>query len=368
MHQIRAVTLSGYLDVAAATGLDGAAMLREAGLSERALRDPERRIPALAAVRLIESSASESGREDFGLLMAERRSFASLGPVAMLLERLPNLREIVRTSIDFQRHFNDILEFALEDSGDACLIRLDLLPGYIGPRSIDLLVGVVARVFTGATGGSWRPEAVHLKHAAPENPAPWRRFFAAPIEFADTFNGFSTSREAMLRPNPLADAAMAANARRLLGLLPLESGPVGPSERVRRTITLLLPSGRASVGRVAAELGMGPRTLQRLLDKEGTGFAALRDAVRRELAEAYLAQPAHPITSIAGMLGYASPSAFTRWFAAAFGMSPQAWRVRADKRGGAAASEGSQSAVAGAARGKNGMLASNSRPSPSRKV
>jgi AraC-like DNA-binding protein len=332
MHQIRAVTLSGYLEVAAATGLDGAAMLRRAGLSQEALRDPEYRVPAIAAVRLIERSAAESGREDFGLLMAERRSFASLGPVAMLLERLPNLREIVRTTIAFQRHFNDIVEFALEDSGDACLIRLDLSPGYIGPRSVDLLVGVVARMLSGATGGSWGPEAVHLKHAAPHNPAPWRRFFGAPVEFADVFNGFSTSREAILRPNPLVDAAMAANARRLLGLLPLESGPVGPSERVRRTISLLLPSGRASVGRVAAELGMSARSLQRLLAKEGTGFAALRDEVRRELAEAYLTQPARPITSIAGMLGYASPSAFTRWFAAAFGMSPQEWRARTETR------------------------------------
>jgi AraC-like DNA-binding protein len=28
------------------------------------------------------------------------------------------------------------------------------------------------------------------------------------------------------------------------------------------------------------------------------------------------------------LLGYASPSSFTRWFAGAFGMSPQAWRAQ----------------------------------------
>jgi AraC-like DNA-binding protein len=32
------------------------------------------------------------------------------------------------------------------------------------------------------------------------------------------------------------------------------------------------------------------------------------------------------VTTIAEQLGYASPSAFTRWFAAEFGVSPQAWR------------------------------------------
>src|SRR5688572_14286621 len=95
MHQVRAVTLTGYLEVARFVGLDGRRMLRQAGISLEALEDPENRIPAAPIVRLLENSAEQSGCENFGLLMAEARSFASVGPLSLLLERLANAREIV---------------------------------------------------------------------------------------------------------------------------------------------------------------------------------------------------------------------------------------------------------------------------------
>src|SRR5690606_41830622 len=109
MHQMRAVTLSNYLEVATFAGLDGRRMLRQAGISLEALQHPETRIPASAVVRLLERSAAESGCESFGLLVAERRTFASLGPVSLLLQRLPHLRAVMRAPISLQRHFTDVV-------------------------------------------------------------------------------------------------------------------------------------------------------------------------------------------------------------------------------------------------------------------
>jgi AraC-like DNA-binding protein len=89
----------------------------------------------------------------------------------------------------------------------------------------------------------------------------------------------------------------------------------------------MLPVGRGTLAQVADNLGLHARTLQRQLEKEGQTFAALLNAVRRELALRYLSSSAHNMTAIAHMTGYSSPSAFTRWFAAEFGMSPAAWRA-----------------------------------------
>jgi AraC-like DNA-binding protein len=119
---------------------------------------------------------------------------------------------------------------------------------------------------------------------------------------------------------------MALHAQRLLGLVPVEDGPKPASERVRRAIAALLPAGRATLEQVAAQVAMSPRSLQRQLGGEGYRFGELLAEVRKELAEAYLTSSDQPVTSVAGLLGYASPSAFTRWFAGAFGTSPQAWR------------------------------------------
>ena len=333
MHQMRAVTLSGYLEVARSVGLDGQRLLREAAITPEVLSDPELRLPASAVIGLLDRSAALSGCEAFGVLMAEARSFSSLGPLSLLLERLPDVREVILAAIDFQRHMNDVVEISLEDEGDACLIRLDLAPGYWSVQAFDHVVAMAFRMLVAASGGRWQPDCVHLVRKAPADPAPWRRVMPVPIEFGDTFNGLSSTREAMLRPNPMADAAMARHARRLLHLLPVKPISETMRDRVRRAITLLLPSGRATIEQVAAQLGMSPRSLQRRLDDEGHQFAELLAEVRRELATAYLANSAHPVTTVAGLLGYASPSSFTRWFAGTFGASPQAWRAENAGRG-----------------------------------
>jgi AraC-like DNA-binding protein len=334
MHQMRAVVLSHYLEVASSVGLDGHRMLRQAGIPLEALEDPENRLPAGPVVRLLERSAEDSGCESFGLLMAERRTFASLGPVSLLLERLPNLRAVVRTSIVFQRYLNDVVTISLEEAEGTSLIRLDLWPEYWGSQMIDLLVGIAFQVNTGAAGRRWRPSCVHTMCKAPADMSAWRRITSDPIEFEANFNGFSCATEALLIPLPLADEEMARNAHRLLRLLPEVTGPEPIGDKVRRTIALLLPSGRATVDQVASHLGLSARSLQRRLDDEGLQFGELLSGLRQELATAYLANSTRPVTSVASLLGYSSPSSFTRWFAGSFGMSPQHWRTNQRDRAG----------------------------------
>jgi AraC-like DNA-binding protein len=334
VQQMRAVVLSGYVDVASSVGLDGARLLRQAGISLETLEDPENRLPATAVIRLLERSAEESACEYFGLLMAERRTFASLGPVSLLLERLPNLRAVVRAAIVFQRHLNDVVSITLEEEDGTSLIKLDLSSEFWGTQTIDLMLAIAYSVLVGATGGRWKPACVHTMRKRPRDPALWRRIFPVPIEFEDNCNGFSAATASLLIPLPLADETMERNAHNLLRLLPLASGPEVIGDKVRRTISLLLPSGRATVDQVAAQLGLSSRSLQRRLDDEGLQFGELLSGVRQELATAYLANSARPVTSVAALLGYSSPSSFTRWFAGSFGMAPQAWRANHRDRAG----------------------------------
>jgi len=74
MHQMRAVSLSSYLEVAASVGLDGQRLLRQAGISPETLADPEQRLPARVAIGLVDRSAELSGCESFGLQMAAART------------------------------------------------------------------------------------------------------------------------------------------------------------------------------------------------------------------------------------------------------------------------------------------------------
>ena len=332
MHQVRAASLIAYVEVANFVGLDGRRMLREAGINPADLEDHERRLPAQPVMRLMERSANQSGCEAFGLLMAEARTFASLGPLSLLLERPPNVKEVVRACMTFQRQLNDLVAISMEDDGETCLVRLDLIPEYWGPQVFDNAVGIAHRVLVGASGHRWIPGCVHLMRAQPAPSSPWRRYYSVPIEFGASFNGFSCASEAMLIPNPLANVEMEEHARRLLNLIPVNPNPGAVADRVRRVIALLLPQGRAALDDVAAQLGLSPRNLQRRLAAEDETFASCLEAVRCEMAVGYLAIGAHPVTTIAALLGYATPSSFTRWFTRAFGQAPTAWQT-AEKTG-----------------------------------
>ena len=55
---LRSASLTNYVDVARAVGLDPHQMLRAARISRNALLDPDIRIPAAHVGRLLEASAS----------------------------------------------------------------------------------------------------------------------------------------------------------------------------------------------------------------------------------------------------------------------------------------------------------------------
>jgi AraC-like DNA-binding protein len=66
--------------------------------------------------------------------------------------------------------------------------------------------------------------------------------------------------------------------------------------------------------------------LQRKLQAEATSFGELIEALRRELADAYLAQDV-PIQEVAWQLGYKTPSAFHHAFKRWTGHTPQQARA-----------------------------------------
>lgn len=96
--------------------------------------------------------------------------------------------------------------------------------------------------------------------------------------------------------------------------------------RVRQRLRGLPPDCWPSQARLARDLGLGASTLHRKLDREGTSFRAIKEALRRDLAIRYLSESASSIGEIAGAVGFAEPSAFRRAFKQWTGLPPRAFR------------------------------------------
>jgi AraC-like DNA-binding protein len=80
------------------------------------------------------------------------------------------------------------------------------------------------------------------------------------------------------------------------------------------------------VDKLAADLRLSPRTLQRRLVEQGTSYQALLDDVRRETARRLLSATDLDPGEIAFLLGFAELNSFTRAFRGWEGTTPLRWR------------------------------------------
>ncbi len=326
MPQVRATILTNFSEVAYFTGIDPAPLLRAAGLDAPSLADPERMLPVALAADVLEQAARQSGCDHFGLLMAESRSLGSIGPVSLLLLHEPRVGDVIKAAVHHQRLFGDAFHIESTMIEDAMCVRIDLT-GATTRQGSELALAMFCRCITAILDRRWAPESIHFAHSAPADLHVYRRLFSCPIDFDSDFNGFVCTRGALREENPAGDAELAAHAERLLALI-TPPDQRSASERVRRSLRLLLPELRGTIDQVAAGMAMTPRSLQRLLRREGHSFGALLNEVRRALAENYLSASQH-VTLVAHMTGYQRASSFTRWFGSEFGMSPVEWRQQA---------------------------------------
>lgn len=324
---VRAALLADYPDLAIACGLDPRAQLRAVELDRVAFGNPDLFIPAERVAQLLDNSARASGHEDIGVQLAMRRNLAHLGVSSLLISQQPTLRAALAMAEQYRHLLNETLYVQIERHEGLAVLRCDL--AFAGARTArqfsELAVATVVQLFRVILGQYWHPQTAAFVHPAPADTLSHRRFFACPVDFNQHFNGFTFAERDLDRPNPAAQTQLAQHARILLDSLP--HGPASDlDERLRRTLILLLPIGRAGIDSAAAALGTSARTLQRDLAHRETSFSQELDRVRRDLAVRYLSEPRLTVGQIAEQLGYAGAPAFIRWFRGAFGTTPERWR------------------------------------------
>ena len=87
-----------------------------------------------------------------------------------------------------------------------------------------------------------------------------------------------------------------------------------------------LSGGNASLERIAGNLSMSGRTLQRKLREHGTSHQELLDQMRKDLAMRYLQERELAICEVAYLLGFSESSALHRAFKRWTGKTPNEFR------------------------------------------
>lgn len=328
---VRAACLTNYDEVARTAGLNSARMLLDAGLSPSVLAEPDVMIPVDKVGRLLQASAQQSGNESFALCMARSRLLSNMGPVGLLIRDQETLRDSLQLLIRHLALLNGAMTMELEEQDDTVVIRELLLAGRAHEptrQRVELALGVMVRAIRQLIGRDWQPRLVCFEHAPPKDLAVHLQLFGPRVAFNQDFNCVVCAKADLDRRNEFADPAMVRYAQKLLDA----SGPPSDDavlDDVRRSILLLLPTGRCSIERVSEHLGVVPRTVQRRLTEKGQSFSALMNDIRLELASRYVLESKRSLTEVAELLGFSAASSFSRWYQSQYGCSAKDSRAKA---------------------------------------
>ena len=322
--------LDDYLRV---RGADPDAILGRAGLAAEDLTDPERRVPLIRFLGLLEICADELRDPHFGLRFGTQYDPRHAGVVGNVALASRTVRGALQTIGRYLPTMVDSAVYRLEVEGGTAFAY----SYYIDPLMMtyqqknDWGVAFVCNVIRHGLGEpDWAPAEVVLPQLVAESAAARRErlgLLRAKVRSGYAWAGIRFDAAVLERPMKTANAAM-ERLMRHYGDLQLAGLDTQGDElaRLRRHIAQLVVEGDNSVERLAQSLGWSVRTLQRRLAARSLNYSDLLAQVRKTLALNLLENPSLGIAQIAYCLGYSEVSTFNHAFRRWIGQSPRDYR------------------------------------------
>jgi AraC-like DNA-binding protein len=315
-----------------ARGHDPEELCRSAGLSLKLLSEPEARVHYSVAAQLGERALAVTGDRDFGLHLARDvgdSQHYDAGVLLLMASATP--RVALTRMVERQRYWGDGQRATLHAVLGGAALRY-VLPGAEGEyarHADECALAEIALGLRALSGQPLVPRLARFRHALPARTDEHRAVFQCALEFRAPHTEIvfddAVLDARMLHANQAFCAIFEQQVERALARLPNADSA---SEHVRAAARAALGSGACTLEGTARAMSVSVRTLQRRLQQEGTSFVDVVDALRRELAIAYL-ERSLPIPEIATLLGYADDTAFHHAFNRWTGSSPSRYLLPA---------------------------------------
>ena len=315
MISIASTTL--LLDAIRAAGANPDQVVRAVGLDIAEFSNLDGFIESARFAQLLEEAARATNDETFGLHFGERFNPKNIGPLIYVVLNSPTIAAGIENGGRYLKIHNEAAKLSIKIAGEHVYIQHVLVDmGLASTRQQEECSMVVSlQTIRLMAGSDWKPQEVRFAHESPSQTAEHLRIFGAPVLFGCATNALVVAREFLERQVPAADPRLFRILKRyvdhVVKEMPREDSLLAA---VRKVIGETIRDGDLNFGRVAKNMRLSPRTLQRRLKEQGMGFKNLVDDTRRRFAINYMKDRNHSLTQIAFLLGYSEVSAFNRAF------------------------------------------------------
>lgn len=323
---VRGIALLGFADFANSQGLDPHSLLAEVGLDDD---DLDGLISGTKFNSVLELCAERSKNPLFGLQFGMHQGWQALGSLLYVIQSASTVGEALKALTRYFHVHSSGAELRLERQGANARLLYDVTDGDATSvrQTVELAMGIAARLMQSLLGPSWKPDALLMRHPPGAEPKAYRRLLGLTPRFASPLNAWIFNDSLLETPLSATDARFQQLARLHMDELAQITLQELPSY-VQKLLRNRLPNGHITIEQIAEHIGISPRTLQRYLLAEGTGFQELLDKTRQAAATRYICDASISLTQLSELLGYADLSAFSRAFSRWNGVSPQKWKRR----------------------------------------
>lgn len=280
------------------------------------------RVPILWQDELWEALCAGSGDPLIGAKLGLAIQIGHLDSAGMLLVTCDTFGEALEELIEYAPVVGDGGEFLLHGEGSVGFI--DFRP-HFRVRSAERVEAVMAGMLSltrWATGGRFKPSGIWLEHAPLAAPETYQQLLGCPVHFAAGCNHLAFPLEQLELPQIQANSALREHLRQLADHTLAELGQHSLSATVQRLVSSHPRWGKE---RIAEQLELSGRHLNRKLAEEGLSFKSLRESVLQEMACRAL-RADRRVADIAEDLGFSDETAFIRAFRRWQGVTPSRYR------------------------------------------
>ncbi len=322
--------IKSALGGAVARGLDGKALLRQARIPERPLRDPKARIHVDLVAKLYDGISRALNDEFMGF--TERP--CKVGTFALMAEWVSSaetLEELLTRGIRFYNQITDELQMSLEYEGEHVYLTTTMRrPELDFEHFLTEYWHVIWHRFASwYIGKPIKLLGTYINYT-PIDPEEFRVLYRCPTYLKSKVNRLVFHRSYLAQPLVKSQRELQVFLRRApIDLLTIPGEDTSLTARINQMLApkgqnrLQLPTSQD----IAAQLDMSEQTLRRKLSAEGTSYQQIKDNLRSDLATKLLANRNMAIADIALQLDFSEPRAFTRAFRQWTGMTPRAYRA-----------------------------------------
>ncbi|MFF1921509.1 AraC family transcriptional regulator ligand-binding domain-containing protein [Streptomyces sp. NPDC058221] len=330
---IRGASLRGFARLVDELGGDPEEFMGRFAIPPEALVSEEGLVPITGHDLMLDAVARDLRCPDFGLRLACGQDLGILGRLALAIQASSTVAEALECASRFMFVHSPALSVGVEPDPRgrrevvALTYRKDLRESPYSPQAMELGIGLFHRVALALVGSLAGLRSVELPHQPLSPVSRYIEFFGVDVKFGCPTAALRVERRMLEKEFRGADAAI-----RRLALDYLTRHHTDPerlvSTHVRRALAGSVGTTPAAIGPVARLLAMHPRTLQRRLAAESTGFEEILDAVRRDLALRYITTTDLALGQVAAMAGFADQSGLSHAVRRWTGSSPSEVRCR----------------------------------------